>query len=493
VEGISVDNIAFNPRHCWLVNPRASETQSTKRGHNNLNHKGRSLDSDLEGTVGVEGRTISKTRGVVGIGELAKDKENLNAIGHTLAEKGGHGYQVGGMQGVLVPIGSRKPKQTANESLATTVDASESSKSKWNEDPSRQLQQEALQAEHDNVHGSGPLHKSRARKRQMDNIDDSGTNSKKIYTGKTRASNDRLPPTECEPSIPPTAALARQFGPERLRNAKSAFISEWVSTAPAVANWHNLEAFTWIGKASEQEPFQELGLLMRSMSRVGDSDTQAAFRRSVHTSLAKQASNDETEVPEHLIIVDGFDAQPFQRFWKATILTKRAQGAEGIAIILRRKAIVEQLAAYHDVIQLIRNAIKERQVKLRHGEIAAAKAREFLFKVLYKDTDDRKAMRAKFDYDSRAAKPYYDLCQHYGNEGILAMVPFNIREVDLRFPARIPAMKAILDVIRPDFHGPRLELYSTVINMVEKGQIPDQDMVTDLDNWASTGAVTNSA
>ena len=73
------------------------------------------------------------------------------------------------------------------------------------------------------------------------------------------------------------------------------------------------------------------------------------------------------------------------------------------------------------------------------------------------------------------------LCQHYENQGILVMVLLKLREADYHAPARAPALAAILDILRPEFHGPSLAFYSKITATVEAGYKPAAEMIMDLE------------
>ena len=333
---------------------------------------------------------------------------------------------------------------------------------------------------HQNVHTPGDMSDSNKGKEQaqceapgVQNIQPTVENSVQTHTG------EHL-------SIATPLVVATKDGSESHISARAAFVGKWATKISMVSDWKKLDKLAYIGKRPDQAPFQVLDFLMARLCDFGSQEVLTSFKHSVEVWIEKQSEyNNQIQVPAHLVTVDGFDATPFQRFWKANQSARNARGAEGIAIILRRKAIVDQLAAYEDVVQLIKVAIGERRIKLRHGEIAASKARQILFNILYKDVGDRSSMRNMFEYDRTCAFPYMTLCQHYGNQGIIAMVPLKVRETDFQVRARPPAMAAILDLLRPEFHGPILALYSDMITMVAAGQTPTPQMMADLDRWTS--------
>ena len=73
-------------------------------------------------------------------------------------------------------------------------------------------------------------------------------------------------------------------------------------------------------------------------------------------------------------------------------------------------------------------------------------------------------MENLFDYDIECASPYLYLQKHYGNDGILTMLPSKIKETEFQLSARFPALRALLDLRRPDFLGDLLRLYFGVVD-----------------------------
>lgn len=59
-----------------------------------------------------------------------------------------------------------------------------------------------------------------------------------------------------------------------------------------------------------------------------------------------QNNAESYQIPEYLRVVDGLDAEPFQRLWPAIETVKYANSAEVISIVLKRKALVHITVVY---------------------------------------------------------------------------------------------------------------------------------------------------
>ncbi|CAD6569886.1 MAG: hypothetical protein ASARMPRED_003302 [Alectoria sarmentosa] len=104
------------------------------------------------------------------------------------------------------------------------------------------------------------------------------------------------------------------------------------------------------------------------------------------------------------------------------------------ALVENRKALVDTMEAYQDI-------VKEIQKKAREG-------------------------------------------RHYGSNGIVAMLPAKLAESRLRGDDRIATVIGILDLIRPDLRSQKLELCSRVIDTIAGGKCPNEETLTELDDWA---------
>ena len=93
-------------------------------------------------------------------------------------------------------------------------------------------------------------------------------------------------------------------------------------------------------------------------------------------------------------------------------------------------------------------------------------------------------MRRIVNYAQKSAKLFMGLIQYYGSNGILAMLPAKLAESRLRGYDRIATVIGILDLIRPDLRSQKLELCSRVIDTIAHGKCPNEETLTELDEWA---------
>ena len=290
-------------------------------------------------------------------------------------------------------------------------------------------------------------------------------------------------------SIPKRSRLSPESIPriqplsEVQTNAKQYFVTKWMSRAEGVCNWDKLDELAYIDPSSKQKPFEELDIILKQVSSWGSPNIQAAFRRSVYAWISSKERGLNISPPEHLHTVQGFDPRPFQQFWTALHIVKGAKGAEVMAVLFRRKALVNLSIAYHNVMNHIRTSLTNGAV-LQNNEKVSVRARTILYTTLYPEQTDRSRMKSMFNYDQRCAAPYLRLYQHFQNDGMLAMIPSKTFEGDLQLVHRQPVMIQILDLLRPDLQtGQRLAFYSRVINMLFEGNVPNAAILAELDCW----------
>ena len=189
---------------------------------------------------------------------------------------------------------------------------------------------------------------------------------------------------------------------DRLRNQ---FRSKWAGRLPTFDAWQNLDRFARIGTRPDQEAYEELEIIMQRALSIGTLKVQAAFAQSVTAWMASpHITKCAAEPPAHLETIPGFEAGPFQRFWKAMEMSRFAKGVEGMAILLRRKSLVDLMVAYKEVIKHVRASAGGGKLKLRSGETAGAKAREIMYSILYPEVETRTRMRSSFNYDQQCAQ-----------------------------------------------------------------------------------------
>ena len=311
------------------------------------------------------------------------------------------------------------------------------------------------------------------------------------------AKRTRTLSTELEPGLPRTSPSPqfcadllpkRQQHAEDVENLRSQFRSRWAEKLPTFDAWQKMDRFSIIGARPNQEPYVEVEVIMQRVLSIGTLKVQANFARSVTAWMASpHITKCAPEPPAHLESIPGFEAEPFQRFWKAMEVSRCAKGVEDMAILLRRKSLVDLISAYNEVVKHVRLCAGSGKLKLRSGETAGAKAREIVYSILYPEAETRKKMRSSFNYDQQCASAYVKLEKHFGNIGILAMIPTKLNEMDLRSTdARFAAFMELLDIVRPELRGPRVKFYAGIIETIAGGGLPDASTLQELAVWTST-------
>ena len=266
--------------------------------------------------------------------------------------------------------------------------------------------------------------------------------------------------------------------------AKKALVQKWGPKIPGFFRWEGLEKYAFISNLSNQEPYGAVDDILERVQDFGTHEVQKAFVQSVHSWLESgQTNRFQMQHPDHLDKVDGYDAKPFQRIWRAMRIADVTEGIGVMATLLNRKALVDTMEAYQDIVKEIQEKARDRTVKLPPRVKAANKARQIIYNKLYVDTKDRERMRRIFNYAQNSAKLFIELIQHYGSNGILAMMPAKLAESKLRGEDRIAVIIEILELIRPDLRNQNLELCSRVINLIGDGGCPGEEIIGELDEW----------
>lgn len=296
--------------------------------------------------------------------------------------------------------------------------------------------------------------------------------------------NERRPSRSVKKPKQLRMAVAEGWKPEEVAAAQEDFLARWTTRGIKVLGaWPRLDELAKIGEYRRQRPFEALDTIVHRVLQFGSSALLEAFRKAVQNWTSRREKSGEFQIPDHLRVIEGLDAAPFQRFWRAMATANTAEHTELIAVLLRRRALADLSAAFEEVVVHIRAAIKDGRIKLKSGQKAAAKAREIVYEVVYPNEEDRGRMRAKFQYTYRCAYPYRCLCQHFGNDGILAMIPTRINETLWAQPSDIAPMIALLDLIHPHFHdGHLLSNLSAVIKQIAGNRYIDQKTLDDLDD-----------
>lgn len=262
-----------------------------------------------------------------------------------------------------------------------------------------------------------------------------------------------------------------------LEESRDRFVSKWRSKVKTTEEWHGLVRFAYVGNKAEWEPFAELDIVMTRVQDFGSPEVRATFIQGVCAWIASRTGSGVVgeSAPAHFerSSINGFDPNIFRRLWNAAQVVRNVKGVKVIAVVMRRKALIELSTTYTEVIHHIR-AVKGTGV-LKHGEVAKTKARQILYATLYPSSTEQKRMRNLFDYDIKCASPYIYLRDHYGSDGILAMIPAKIKETEFQISARFPALGESLDLFRPNFRKNFLDVYSEIIDSIFKGESVTED------------------
>lgn len=291
-------------------------------------------------------------------------------------------------------------------------------------------------------------------------------------------------------------ASAQLLNAQLEQSPRSKVIDKWKGKIENIDEWNGMGKFAYIGDKSEQDPFAELDAIMARVFNVGSDDVRAAFARNVRawvTSRTKPVLVCEG-LPEHLEKneIEGVDASLFRRLWNANQVVRAAKGVEDIAVIMRRKALLELATVYEEVIGGIRAAKNLGKSGLRHGQVAPAKAREILSAALYPGVEDRRRAKGLFEYNMKCASSYIFLRNHYGHDGILAMIPARINEKEIGISTRFPAILEFLDFLRPGLHGDFSNFCSGVIDDLFRGRPLSEETLERLDDGEQSWKLSSS-
>ena len=252
----------------------------------------------------------------------------------------------------------------------------------------------------------------------------------------------------------------------------------WATEFPMFTEWHLLNDFKTIGTRQGQKPFEELGLILQRIKRIGTPKVQSAFARSVRAWISSpHFTHQAMEAPSHLESITDFeDAIPFQKFWKASEIAKNAKGFEDMAVLIHRKSLIDLMTAYNEVIAYVRAASARGDVSLRPGQRAGARAKDILYNIMYPNAQEQKRheMRRYFNYKQQCATPYFRLQRQYHSVGILAMIPIKLNEMEFRSTdACFLSFQAVIELMKPELHGPRLHFCGGIIESITDGKTPE--------------------
>ena len=266
--------------------------------------------------------------------------------------------------------------------------------------------------------------------------------------------------------------------------AKKALLQKWLHKMPWLSSWKGLENHACIGDSSNQKPYGAVDDILERIQEIGTLEVQKAFVQCVHSWVAAKLTEfSDLQHPDHLNNVDGYDAKPFQTIWRTLCIPDVTKGSGDMGALLNRKAVIDRMEAYHDILLEVQKKIKEGKLSMAPQEPSSSKARQIIFETLYDNTSEREKKLRLFNYTRKeSGKLFRELVQHYGSKGILAMIPATLAETRLRGGDRIAMIIDILDLMRPDLRNQRLELYSKVLDMISDGNDPDGETLAELDN-----------
>ncbi len=137
------------------------------------------------------------------------------------------------------------------------------------------------------------------------------------------------------------------------------------------------------------------------------------------------------------------------------------------------------LLVYDELVAYVQKNHIEGYVSSKQSESTHSKAKKRLCSTII------------FDYHVKCATPYYRFYRHYGNDGVLAMIPTKIREGDMHCsPAVFTIFLKVLDIVLPDLHGPRLRSFSSLVGELALERVPSEGVLEELGRWTSPDAIS---
>ena len=272
----------------------------------------------------------------------------------------------------------------------------------------------------------------------------------------------------------------------------------WATEFPTFTEWHLLNDFKIIGTRQGQNPFEELGLILQRIQRIGTPKVQSAFARSVRAWISSpHFTHQAIATPSHLESITDFeDVIPFQKFWKASEIAKNAKGFEDMAVLIHRKSLIDLMTAYHEVIAYVRAASARGEIILRPGQRAGARAKDILYNIMYPNAEEQKRheMRRYFNYQQQCATPYVRLQKQYHSVGILAMIPIKLNEMEFRSTdACFLSFQAVIEIMKPELRGSRLHFCGEIIESIAEGRTLEIEALQELALWTDSALLLNNA
>ncbi|KAL8833934.1 MAG: hypothetical protein Q9170_004010 [Blastenia crenularia] len=270
---------------------------------------------------------------------------------------------------------------------------------------------------------------------------------------------------------------------QKVHLAKEAFLTKWGKATKAVGDWNKLAGYAYIAQNKDYGPYEELDDLMSRVWETGRARVQCDFRENVHAWINDHAHGAKgTEVPPCLKKIDGFDEPVvIQHLYVAMELVETCR-VEGPSRLLTRWTLARLVDRYEATVLAVQSAVDQGKIKLARGHRAPAVAKVFILQIMCMTQNQKSKTWESFRDLLTKGRLWNFLSRHYKNSGILAIFPEKQTRVGLRYHTRWPALLDILDLLRPEFHGPQLQLYSQIINQMGQGEIPDQALLSELES-----------
>ncbi|KAL9000915.1 MAG: hypothetical protein Q9188_005579, partial [Gyalolechia gomerana] len=274
---------------------------------------------------------------------------------------------------------------------------------------------------------------------------------------------------------------------QKLAMAGRAFMSKWAKKTRAIGDWDKLTRHAYITVDKSYEPYEELDDMMSRVWEIGRARVQVQFRKSVHAWIHDHSTGtQDIKIPQHLRSVPGLDDPTvLQDLYVSLEMADQKTRLEGAARLVARWALAQFVDRYEATVEAVKLAAARGKIQLVAGQTTRTQAKSYILQTMYVTEEDISKKRVRFDNLRKKANLWYLLVQHYHNSGILAMIPEEQTENSLRYQSRWPALLDILDLLRPDFHGPRLRFYSHIIDQIGHGLIPSRIALEQLESWTS--------
>lgn len=188
-------------------------------------------------------------------------------------------------------------------------------------------------------------------------------------------------------AIDESVAEDNQRGGDQAKEiAKKALVQNWGHKIPGFVNGEGLKKYAFISHLSNQERYGAVDDILERVQEFGTHEIQKALVQSVHSwPESGQTNRFQLQHPDHLDIVDGYDAKTFQRIWRAMRVADVTKGIGFMETLVNRKGLVDTMEVYQDTVKEIQEKAKDRTVKLPSMVKAANQAQQIVHSKLYVD------------------------------------------------------------------------------------------------------------